>query len=572
MPHEAHATRRSRLRRQLAAAAVAAAALSAVVATAQGDVSFPSPGSGALAPGNLLISRSDYVADSAVLAGSTELPPGCGPSNIPADPCTLANTSGSDYPQVFNNDSADPSFGITSPIFLDQVNPYNGHLINTVAVPTSELTTSFSSKSELALNLSTSGRYVSFMGYVAPVDTVDASNANTPGEIDPTNPVTTSYYRAVATLDSAGNFHFTETNAYSGDNGRAAVLADSNPGSAPVIFAAGNAGNGSNPQPNGVILGAGAQAIAPSLAPEAFQSPGTPTPVGGFSITQLPVNTEPDKVGKDTNFRGLTVYDNVVYYTKGSGSNGINTVYFIDTSGKACPGTGTGLPQPGAPLPSSPIDYNLSTLQTAGLPTNMCILKGFPTTLAKSAAESNFPFGLWFANSQTLYVADEGNGTNTYSGGSYTAAASQRNAGLEKWVFNSGLGEWQLAYTLRSGLNLGTPYTPVSNPALGYTWPTGDNVATGLPWNPATDGLRNITGRVNPNGTATIWAVSSTVSGNGDQGADPNKVVTITDPLDATAPAPGEAFTTLDAATAGEVLRGVSFTPGTGSNAGPHGF
>ena len=69
--------------------------------------------------------------------------------------------------------------------------------------------------------------------------------------------------------------------------------------------------------------------------------------------------------------------------------------------------------------------------------------------------------------------------------------------------------------------------------------------ATGLPWAPATDGLRNITGQVNPNGTATIWAVTSTVSGSGDQGADPNKLVEITDPLAATAPAARESFRTV---------------------------
>ena len=40
-----------------------------------------------------------------------------------------------------------------------------------------------------------------------------------------------------------------------------------------------------------------------------------------------------DKTGKDTNFRGLTIFNNVVYFTKGSGSNGVNTVYFIDTTG-----------------------------------------------------------------------------------------------------------------------------------------------------------------------------------------------------------------------------------------------
>jgi hypothetical protein len=95
-------------------------------------------------------------------------------------------------------------------------------------------------------------------------------------------------------------------------------------------------------------------------------------------------------------------------------------------------------------------------------------------------------------------------------------------------------------------------------------YPTGDNAATGLPWSPATDGLRNITGRVNPNGTATIWGITSTVSGGGDQGADPNRLVAVTDRL-AAATAPAESFTTVRAAWVGEVLRGVSLTPGTAS-------
>ena len=82
-----------------------------------------------------------------------------------------------------------------------------------------------------------------------------------------------------------------------------------------------------------------------------------------------------------------------------------------------------------------------------------------------------------------------------------------------------------------------------------------------LPWAPATDGLRNITGRVNRNGTATIWAESSTVSGGGDQGADPNQLVAVTDQLSATTQPSGEDFTTVIAPHYAQVLRGVSFTP-----------
>jgi hypothetical protein len=61
----------------------------------------------------------------------------------------------------------------------------------------------------------------------------------------------------------------------------------------------------------------------------------------------------------------------------------------------------------------------------------------------------------------------------------------------------------------------------------------------------------------------TIWAITSTVSVGGDQGADPNQLVMITDPLGATSPAAGESFQTIKAAGFGEVLRGVSFTPGS---------
>jgi hypothetical protein len=512
-------------------------------------------------PGNLLLSRSVYENDPGLTAGVTELPAGC------VTGCTPATASGT-YPEVWNNVLTDASFGVTSKIFLDQLTPW-GVPVSTLQVPNStepgvssgsdQMVTSFSSKSEMALNLSTRGNNVTFMGYLAPVDTVDVSNSNTPGAVDPTNPVPGAYYRVVAQLNAQGQFQFTETNAYSGNNGRAAILSEEH--GAHAIYMAGNAGNGANPQPAGVVVGTGAQILKPSREPvsELLQEPGFPTPVGSFNVTQL--GDKIDKVGKDTNFRGLTISGNVVYYTKGSGSNGVNTVYFLDTTGKACP-NGVGLPATNAKLPSWPLAYNPEELVAEGLkPNNMCVLKGFPTALAKKA--TSFPFGIWFANANTLYVADEGNGESAYSTikNEYNEAAAQTGAGLQKWVFNSTAGEWQLAYTLQNGLSLGKPYT-----VPGY--PTGDNAATGLPWAPATDGLRNIDGRVNPNGTVTIWAITSTVSGDGDQGADPNKLVAITDRLGATAPPASESFGTVRAAASGEVLRGISFTPGTGAQQG----
>jgi hypothetical protein len=531
----------------------AALALSLLALGAGAGAPAQADGPHKLMPGNLLVSRSVYENDANLTAGSTLLPPGC------TTECVHASAGGA-YPEAFNNALVDESFGVTSKIILDQLTP-QGWPVNSLEVPNGsergiapgedQMVTSFSSKSELALNLSTQGRYVTFMGYLAPVDGLDVSNGNTPGVVDPTSPDQVGAYRVVAQVDDHGRFHFTETNAYSGDNGRAAILNEEE--GANVLYAAGNAGKGSKPIPAGIIAGTGAQILSPSLEPEFLQKPGFPTPLGAFNITQLA--DKADKPSKDTNFRGITIFDDVVYYTKGSGGNGVNTVYFVDTTGKACP-NGVGLPVPGAKLPSSPLAYTEEGIQHEMLsPDNMCILKGFPTELK---SKTSFPFGMWFANPTTLYVGDEGSGENAYSSttGLYGEAAAQPTAGLQKWVFDAALDEWKLAYTLQSGLNLGQPYT-----VPGY--PGGDNTATGLPWSPATDGLRDITGRVDADGTATIWGITSTVSGGGDQGADPNKLVAIADPLRATAPAAWEHFNTVRAAGFGEVLRGVSFTPGT---------
>ena len=541
----------------LALTLLASTALASSLAHADGDdVHFR--------PGHLLLSRAVFVNNAVTITpGVTQLPPNCVSPN-----CVTATADGT-YPTVFNNDGVDGSFGLTAKILLDELR-LDGRHVQSLEVPNSaqrgvsqnkdQMVTSFSSKSELALNLSLDHRSVTFMGYLAPIGAIDVSNSNTPDVIDPTNPVPGTYYRLVAEVDENGRFHFTKVNGYSGNNGRAAIFNDRH--GAGVFYTAGNAGNGGNPQPAGVITGAGMQIAREADAPLARQAdPGGPFPLGSFNITEL--GQKADKIGKDTNFRGLTVFNNVIYTTKGSGGNGINTVYFIDTTGnaangspKACP-NGVGLPAPSASLPTTQIFYDGSKLAGQGVtPYNMCVLSGFPTALKSTTA---FPFGIWFADANTLYVADEGNGTATFdpTSNSYTAAKAQTSAGLQKWVFDSNAGAWKQVYTLQAGLDLGVPYT-----VQGY--PTGNNAATGKPWSPATDGLRNITGRVNRDGSVSIWAITSTVSGSGDQGADPNKLVMITDKLSAATLPAGERFVALRTANAGEALRGVSFTPGTG--------
>jgi len=509
-------------------------------------------------PGNLVVSRGVYDNNPKNVTVGQLLPPNC---QATQGGCNGNATNDGTYPFVWNNNLIDGSFGITSKLFLDQYTAA-GTFINSLEVPSrsrhgvpdheGRMVTSFSSKSEVALNLSTDGEFLTFMGYDSAIDKLDVSNSNTPGVVDPTNPVGENFYRTVALVDARGEFKFTDTNAYSGNNGRAAILNNADDGN--FFYTGGNAGNGGTPQPNGVIIAAGSQILNLETKAERAQRPRLPTPLASFNITQL--GDSSDKIGKDDNFRGLTIFNNVLYYTKGSGGNGVNTVYFVDPTFTVCnDSNGIGLPPANAMLPDHRLHYDPKVLQTKGLdPNNMCVLNGFPTALKST---TSFPFGIWFADANTLYVADEGNGDNTFANGMYTVAASQTTAGLQKWTFDSGKGQWTLAYVLQSGLQLGVPYT-----VNGY--PTGNNPATGLPWSPGTDGLRNITGVENGDGTATIYAITSTVSGNGDQGADPNQLVAITDTLSARRLPSGESFSPLVTAQFAEVLRGVSFTPGSG--------
>ncbi len=446
-------------------------------------------------PGDLVVSRSVYqdVGQAAALQPGSALPDskdGTTPYKAVAD---------GTYPNVFNNASVDGSFGVTSAIYLDQITA-SGAYVSSYAIPTSQIVTSFPSKSELGLNLSTDGTALTFMGYTAPVGALDVSNSLTPGSSETGNYVTTPpTYRAVFQINADGSSSVTQSSVYSGNNGRNAILDVKNN----QYLTVGNAGNGKG---DGTIpVDNGVQSIKPGQNPV---TAGT-TPVGNYNITQN--GYAPDKQTKDNNFRGETVFNNTLYVTKGSGGNGINTVYQVGASG-ALP-TGTGNP--------------------------ISILPGFSTALANGTTGNVFhPFGLFFANATTLYVADEGNQSLS------DTAASNTNAGLEKWSFDG--KQWNLDYTLANGLALDTPYT-----VPGYTFGT------------ETDGLRNLTGKVNADGSVTLYAVTSTVSNSGDQGADPNKLVAISDTLGFTtaSQASGEEFSTLEAAGYGQVLRGVSFAP-----------
>ena len=151
-------------------------------------------------------------------------------------------------------------------------------------------------------------------------------------------------------------------------------------------------------------------------------------------------------------------------------------------------------------------------------------------------------FYTWFR--PTMYVTDEGSGD---------ATDISADAGLEKWTLVS--GTWQLDYVLTKGL-IGV----VDSNLTGADGPYPDVT---------TVGLRNLTGTVGRDGKVTLWATTATSSASGDNGADPNRVVRITDELSATSMTgnvANESFTTVGGPTYGRVYRGVAFVdfPGFG--------
>jgi len=457
-------------------------------------------------PGDLLVSSSTYAGDSNTIAIGQMLPvPGAVPGG------TNDAIANGQYFTVFNNDTPDANFGVTAPITISQLTTGGVDTGLDIQVPTNVAVTSFSSKSELALNLSSDGNSITFMGYNSGINQIDISNADTPG-VSGGGSTATPTARVIAQLNSDGSWtnsagtSNTLVNTYSGNNGRAAILANGN------YYTVGNSGATATNAYN-----TGAQIV-------------TPGGTAGSNSTSLGTFIYPGdkttKIGKDNNFRGEVVYNNTLYVTKGSGSNGADTVYQVGASG---------------------------TLPT-GTNNTISILPGFDTNSAKSTTAALYhPFGLWFANATTLYVGDEGDGVlaNITNGTGYN-----QYAGLEKWSLNS--GTWHLDYILTNGLNIGQSYTV-----------SGTNGGVSGNYTTATDGLRDITGVTNSDGTVSIYAITSTAStmdginNSVDEGTDPNKLLAISDVLADTnsAQVSTEAFTNLQTAAYGQVLRGVSFTP-----------
>jgi hypothetical protein len=400
---------------------------------------------------SLLVTMTTYE-DVGQVAGLVATTP-----TMPGTPIPGGNAvSNGDINTVWNNGSVDGQFGVTSPLTLQDLSATSGYLLATETLPTNQFVTSFSSKSELGLSIvqTASGPVATFMGYTpggpgyppTAAGALDVSNADSTSYIDPTNAASQFYKstytdyafnRSVVAVTANGSVSITPTLAYGGDNSRAAVLAPNG-----LYYTVGNSNSGTGTPPE-LTTTTGLEVVTPGLTQNSTMIDPT------FNTYPEYQTFAKDKAGKTNNYRGLIYYDGNLYFTKGSGSNGIDTVYTVS--------------KPGGALPTA------ATATTA----KISILPGFPTDSAKEFGAYYTPFGLFFANPTTLYVADEGSGNST---------DASDHAGLGKWTLSG--GTWHLDYTLQAGL-IGTTYT-----------------VPGWDFEETTAGLRNLTGEINKNGTS----------------------------------------------------------------------
>ncbi len=375
-----------------------------------------------------------------------------------------------------------------TPITLVEYSTSGGSAILTDPLPTSDgvggsgnmgVDGEYGSSSEGTIQLSGNGQYLTFAGYSASAAAkgIQASSHIANG---------TNFPLGTAFGKSTVNFaQSTDTNVP-----RVAVRVDStgNVDSSTVLSDLYNTNN-----PRSVYSGDGSTFYISGQGDKLASDQGIFGQVGLNTVT---TSSTPTGIYNAAQTRVVTAYNNSLYYS-------------IDTS------TLTGIWKfNGTPTgPASP---------TRIIPAN--------NGVGGSSEVFYSPEGFYFANADTLYVADTGDPKEGALG----------DGGIQKWTFNG--SSWALQYTL-------TPTTPGWVPA-GKTATTSNGES----------GFAGITGEVVGTGAAAtveLFAVSYTL---GDD--NPDGIYAINDALDATSGS-GETFKEIESArgSGGPVFKGVSFAP-----------
>jgi hypothetical protein len=256
------------------------------------------------------------------------------------------------------------------------------------------------------------------------------------------------------------------------------------------------------------------------------------TTLGGHSATSITGNDAGSGASQEAN--DVQIYNNTLYVSTDS-KEGSNNRDFIGTLGSP-PTTASNAPYNGGAGPTQLNNFGTSGAGketiTTGANSNGNGLNNFNSTVEKINLS---PQNYFFANADTLYVADSGDPKNDSNGDdNSTGKANIGDGGLQKWTLNTMTGMWTLDYTLYAGLNL------VNN---GST--------TGV------SGLYGLTGEV-IGGSVELFATSYTLADTAE-----TYLYGITDTLADTkaSQVTGETFSVLATAPADDTFKGVAFAP-----------
>jgi Divergent InlB B-repeat domain len=399
--------------------------------------------------------------------------------------------------------------GTASVLFVNSlVLPQNSSGVN---LPVSA---EYGSASEGTLQLSGIGHYLAIMGYGINADTFN-------GNHDAYSPAPNAALAQSGSLTGQSYTPIARTLALIDQNG--------NVNSSTGLF---NIFNGNNPRSVFTADGANIYVSGQGTSPDS---------TGGVFLTTLGSSTSTAITGNDTNSktsaqdtRDVQIFNNTLYASvdgkEGSGSNRD----FIGTLG--------------TPPATSLFNNSKGPTQLTGFGNNggtgkLTITAANTNGVNSPGTEVNIsPVSFFFANANTLYVADGGQPKNdsvTNDTGTPTPSLLG-NGGLQKWVLSG--GTWSLKYTLghQNGLNLVGNHTAIPANTSGMT------------------GLYGLTGKV-VGANVLLYATSSNISD-----MDVSYLFGITDVLAATTnPGASESFTILDTAPADSNFRGVSFAPAT---------
>ena len=215
------------------------------------------------------------------------------------------------------------------------------------------------------------------------------------------------YDREVALINAGGLVSLTPIdNTNSGDNPRAAITVDEN-----EFYIVGNSDStttspSTGPGNPGLTIGARCGVPENSVS---YQ-------LGTYTAADRPDESK-KKHFKDNNWRGVGIYTDAngnqqLYVSKGSGGNGDDGLFQVSTSLPAC---------------SAALIASLGANGNGGATITELPGLAFPVTdQTTGAATPILPFGFWFANPTTIYVADEGN-PGSYTGGSSPSFSNSTN-------------------------------------------------------------------------------------------------------------------------------------------------